>query len=52
MASVDKGRATDTAYLVLCKTFDAAHSTSLSLNWREMDLKAGLYNDKEVVGQS
>jgi len=35
MASVDKGRATDTAYLVLCKTFDAAHSTSLSLNWRE-----------------
>ncbi|GAB0177950.1 hypothetical protein GRJ2_000260300 [Grus japonensis] len=40
-ALVDTGRANDFIYLDLCKAFDTIHMTSLSLNWRDMDLTDG-----------
>jgi len=43
-ASVDVERATDVVYLDLCKTFDMVLHHILSLNWKEMVLKAGLFN--------
>jgi len=43
---VDKGRATDVAYQDSCNAWPLTwcHITFLSLNWREMDLKAGLFS--------
>ena len=43
MALVDKVRATDVMYLDLCEAFDTIPHHTLSLNWRDMDLKAGLF---------
>ena len=41
-ASVDKGRATDVIYLDLCKRhLTLSRTTSLSLNWRDMDSMDG-----------
>lgn len=43
-ALVDKGNASDDViYLYFCKAFDTVPTTSLSLHWRDMDLKAGLF---------
>ena len=43
IALVNKERATDVIYLELCKAFNMIHTTSLSLNGRDTDLKAGLF---------
>ena len=40
---VDKGKAMDVIYLDLCKASDMVPTTSLSLNWRDVDLKGGLF---------
>jgi len=41
--SLDKGRTTDVVCLDFCKPLIWFHITFLSLNWRDMDLKGGLY---------
>jgi len=38
---LDKGRVTDDIYPDLSKAFDTVPVTSLSLNWRDVDLMAG-----------
>lgn len=41
MALVDKGRATDVVHLDFYRPFIWPFTTSLSLSWRDLDLKAG-----------
>ena len=40
---MDKERSADGIYPDFCKAFDTSHTTSLSLNWRDMDLTAGTF---------
>lgn len=42
--TMDKGRATDVISLDFGKTFDMYPTTSISPNWKDMDLTGGLFN--------
>lgn len=41
VALVERGKATDTIYLDLCKAFELPHETSLCLKWRNIDFGDG-----------
>ena len=43
MAPVDKGRAADVVCLDLCEALDMVPHHILSLRWRDVGLKAGLF---------
>ncbi|GAB0204533.1 cAMP-dependent protein kinase inhibitor alpha [Grus japonensis] len=43
--SVQSSSSTDVIYLDFCKAFGASSTTSLPLNWRDMDLMDGLFGE-------
>lgn len=44
MSMVDKRKKTDVTYLDFCRTLIQSHITSLSPDWRDMDLIDGLFS--------
>ena len=48
VASVNKERIIDVIYLDCARPLTLSYTTLLSLNWRNMDLKGGLFGEYDI----